>query len=347
MTSGLNVKRRTHNQGVGELDMVFLLDGSDQRRDAITWAYRLFLDRNPESDAAVADLLGSADTRRLRNIFLTSAEFAGRSAGEAAPPATVPLDHPANRVDVHLDRARGERLRKHVASTWTQLGNEAPHWSVLSDEAFRPDRIADSEADFYASGEQDVTLIEAILARHGIVPADTPRCFEFGCGLGRVTVPLAARFSQVTGCDISTSHLALAQRRITALGVPNIRLVHATADDLGMAEPFDLWFSRIVLQHNPPPVMRAILDRAFALLAPGGVAIFQVPTYAEGYAFKIEPYLAGIAAHEGVEMHCLPQAEIFAAAGQAGLVPIEVREEFSAGPSRYWISNMFVFRRLR
>src|SRR5271169_236009 len=41
----------------------------------------------------------------------------------------------------------------------------------------------------------------------------------------------------------------------------------------------DLFFSIIVLQHNPPPVILGILDAAFAGLRPGGLAFFQVPTY--------------------------------------------------------------------
>lgn len=321
-------------------------DGAPEQRDAVIWSYRLFLDRDPESDQAVANLRHADSTMELRRIFLSSAEYRSREAGFGAMPDTVALSHPAARVDVNPSADAAERLRQHVERTWTKLGNEAPHWSVLSDDAFRPERIADTEASFYASGEADAQLVDAILARHGLKPADLPHCFEFGCGLGRVTVPLARRFAQVTGCDISASHLAGAQRHISGLDLSNVELVHATAHDLGMQQPFDLWFSRIVLQHNPPPVIARVLRRAFVLLKPGGVAIFQVPTWAQGYSFDIETYLRDIGELDGVEMHCIPQTEVFAAAADAGLVTLEVREEFSAGPPMYWLSNIFVFRRV-
>lgn len=46
---------------------------------------------------------------------------------------------------------------------------------------------------------------------------------------------------------------------------------------LGMADSFDLWFSYIVLQHNPRSAIAQILQRALSLLAPGGLAILQLP----------------------------------------------------------------------
>ena len=54
--------------------------------DAIVWAYRLFLDREPESDATVermaAELSTSADIRRR---FVSSAEYRERIANSARP----------------------------------------------------------------------------------------------------------------------------------------------------------------------------------------------------------------------------------------------------------------------
>jgi FkbM family methyltransferase len=45
-------------------------------RDHVVWAYRILLDRDPESDAVIAPkLAGSRDTRELRHHVMTSAEF--------------------------------------------------------------------------------------------------------------------------------------------------------------------------------------------------------------------------------------------------------------------------------
>jgi FkbM family methyltransferase len=45
-------------------------------RDHVVWAYRLLLDRDPESEDAIgAKLAGSRDTKELRSHLMTSAEF--------------------------------------------------------------------------------------------------------------------------------------------------------------------------------------------------------------------------------------------------------------------------------
>src|SRR4029453_4697498 len=45
-------------------------------RDHVVWAYRLFLDRDPESEDVIGPkLAGSRDTAELRRHLMTSAEF--------------------------------------------------------------------------------------------------------------------------------------------------------------------------------------------------------------------------------------------------------------------------------
>ena len=112
-----------------------------------------------------------------------------------------------------------------------------------------------------------------------------------------------------------------------------------------MTGPFDLWFSWIVLQHNPPPIIALILRRCFSLLAPGGVAVFQVPTYATGYRFRIAEYLGRIGDDGGIEMHVLPQHVVLGLAAAAGCQPLEIWQDGAAGSPSAWTSNTFVFRK--
>ena len=93
-----------------------------------------------------------------------------------------------------------------------------------------------------------------------------------------------------------------------------------TADDLHPGTGYDLWYSRLVLQHNPPPVTLSILDRMFAGLAPRGLAVIHAPTYCIGYSFNIADYLAGKLGSE-MEMHFTPQKPILAARLARWLLP--------------------------
>jgi SAM-dependent methyltransferase len=183
----------------------------------------------------------------------------------------------------------------------------------------------------------------AILDRAGILPSDIPRAFEFGCGVGRVTPFLAETFRQVTAADVSNSHLTLAREQTR--GAPNVVFTLAENAEFGMSETFDFWFSKIVLQHNPPPVIAMILSRALSLLAPGGVAIFQVPTYALGYRFCLHDYMAKLPDRGEIEMHVLPQPVVFNIARSAGCEVLEVLNDGAAGNPRAWTSNTFVLRK--
>ena len=129
-------------------------------------------------------------------------------------------------------------------------------------------------------------------------------------------------------------------------GIGNVGFHRVTAENLHPAEGFDLWFSRIVLQHNPPPIIMAILERVFALLAPGGVAIFQVPTYQVGYSFSVAKYLEKPLGEE-MEMHMVPQGAVLEAAWRHGCRLLEMREDTPVvSNSPRWLSNLYAFTKV-
>jgi SAM-dependent methyltransferase len=261
----------------------------------------------------------------------------------ARPAERLPLA-PAP-IEVESEAGPGElaAMLERTGQYWERVGGEAPHWSVLTQERYRPERIAETRDEFYASGKTDLALVTGLLARHGMTPAARPRLLEFGCGVGRATLALARVFA-VTGCDVSGPHLRLARREAAARGVAGIEW-HRTRTRRPMPRGlWDVWFSRIVLQHNPPPVIAWLLREAFARLAPGGVAIFQVPTHAVGYRFRLSEYLARPEAPH-MEMHVLPQRAVFALAAEAGLSVLEVREDHVVGQPGRWLSNLFVLQR--
>ncbi len=86
-----------------------------------------------------------------------------------------------------------------------------------------------------------------------------------------------------------------------------------------------------------------VLRKALSMLAPGGIAIFQVPTYATGYKFNLASCLAAPTNTGTIEVHCLPQPVVFQIAAEAGCVPLEVREDTAMGPPSHWLSNTFMF----
>ena len=70
------------------------------------------------------------------------------------------------------------------------------------------------------------------------------------------------------------------------------------------------------------------------------MAIFQIPVYMRDYTFVVETYLSEV--EPQMEMHCLPQAEIFNLIHAVGGQVMQVRETGDIGNYGSWVSNMFV-----
>jgi len=298
--------------------------------DDVRNAYRFILGREPENaEVVAAHQRRAADLADLRRGFIGSAEFRQDVQG-------VPLTAPPPEVETVADPEALNAIIAKTGEAWAALGMVAPHHSVLSAEQYRPGRLAENESAFWESGRGDLDLVISVLRRIDRSPYDFRRCVEYGCGVGRVTAQLATVFREVVALDISAPHLEIAREHVDRV---NVRFRQVTPTDLFSVEGYDLWFSRLVLQHNPPPVTLAILDRAFAGLMPHGVAIVHVPTYCPGYSFNVVDYLSGKAF---LHMHATPQKPIFDLAWKRGCCLRDVREEGIPG----WVTNIFAFEKV-
>lgn len=322
------------------------------REEDVIAAYRLILGRYPESKDVVKRHSSASNVHQLRDAFLDSEEFRQKYANRRKADIQdltlyLPVTVPPLSIDVACPAPERRLLLERVASTWKKLGQERPHWSVLTDSKFLPDSIDHNVDEFHRSGADDLKIIRAILAR--CVPQFELRVAditEYGCGIGRVTTHLARACKAVFACDVSQSHLDLASEHIHRENLANVSFHLVTEDELNPAPECDLWFSRLVLQHNPPPVIAAILERAFAKIRRGGVAIFQVPTYWTGYSFRLSNYLKAPPSPE-MEMHVIPQQDVFRIAALCGFLPTEVREDNSVGAPHMAVSSVFCFVKQR
>lgn len=157
---------------------------------------------------------------------------------------------------------------------WTRLGEADPLWAVCVEPARRGGRWDVQE--FLASGQAEITGAMATLERLGLC-AGRDDALDFGCGAGRLTVPLTAHFRSVTGVDISPSMLA--QARALHAGNPRCRFVHNDSLTLSTLDDgsFDLVYSSLVLQHMPTDLAGAYLAEFIRVLRPGGAIVILVP----------------------------------------------------------------------
>jgi SAM-dependent methyltransferase len=165
-----------------------------------------------------------------------------------------------------------ERLQ----ADWDKLGRADPMWAILSDDALRKGGWEARETEFFASGAEE---IEVVMAEVALLAPTLPRgvALDFGCGIGRLTRPLAGYFDRVIGVDIAPSMISRARESLPA-GV-NCEFVVNDKPSLEFlpSESVDFAYTRLVLQHIPVDLSRLYIAEFIRTLRPGGLALFQVP----------------------------------------------------------------------
>jgi tRNA (mo5U34)-methyltransferase len=309
--------------------------------------YRAILLRDPDlaGMAHYTARLREHGLRRVLEEFLACDEY--RALSRTGP--NPDLNWGAKmKIQFDLSNAQIDRLWDHVSQVWTGLGTSDPFWSVLTNERYRRPKMSDVAImeEFYASGIGDVDYLRAFLNRADLTLTPDMVVAEYGCGLGRVTRFLARASARVLAFDISATHLEAARHRLEKDGITNVEFVHVDGQtSLARLTNVDLFFSIIVLQHNPPPVILGILDAAFAGLRPGGLAFFQVPTYSSGYSFEFEGFLEKEGRAKSMEMHFVPQANILRVAQARGMQVLEIKQDHLVGNYQRWVSNTFLMQK--
>jgi len=178
------------------------------------------------------------------------------------------------------DRARGRWRRVHaytaVVKDWEDLARREPYFALLNDDG-SPDvkGSANATAAFFEAGEGDIaTLLPAIVSLLGR-DVTLDRVLDFGCGAGRLTLPLARRARNAVACDIAQTILEHARRNAEQAGLHNVTFIGVEA--LAGSGPFDFICSLLVFEHIPNKPGYEIIRTLMTLLEPGGVAALHIP----------------------------------------------------------------------
>ncbi len=316
-------------------------------RNEVIYAFRLLLGREPESEATIDHFQQAPTWANLRDLFLQSTEFKTKIKPDAfIDGSTDFITSPPSFVDVEISDEHFDRLVSHVQAAWETLGREQPHWSVLTNPKFLPDNIDANVGGFYDTGESSVQILEKAAARAAKdLPANWT-CFELGCGVGRVTSFLARRFKHVVAADISYPHLQIASEYLSSKGARNVAFLQIKSlETLERLEPFDAFYSIIVLQHNPPPLIYRMLQLILSKVRVGGCVYFQTPVAQHNYRFSIDEYLAKVENGEGgMEMHVLPQVHLFRLLDENGFRILDLQRDNWPGPGFHSVT-VFAERR--
>jgi SAM-dependent methyltransferase len=298
------------------------VDRPASRRDVIA-CYHTFLGRPPESEAVVDHAL--ADRPGLWAVirrFSTCPEALRRQEQEAARRYSQEQD--GRGIEFTASPAKMAQLTGHIEQVWSHYGRTDAYYSVLTHPAYLMERITGAGIDsFYATGAETVGQFERVRQRNDVAPDPSASILELGCGVGRLGEAFRRLYQTYIGVDISAEHLQIARERFRFRNLDHVQL-YDLRKFLQGDTTYDIFYSFLVLQHNPPPIIYNLLDTCLGRLNAGGYAYFQAPCFLYDYSFSIDDYLAGRGRKDEMEMHALPQHLIFGLLRKHGLVPIEV-----------------------
>jgi len=163
---------------------------------------------------------------------------------------------------------------------WERLAQANPYWAVLTEDEFKDNVSGETLASFFARGQQDVNaFLEQI---HGLFPSFAPpfeSLIDFGCGAGRLIIPMAQMAKQAYGIDVSKTMREATLRNAAEAGLDNIECFENPETLVKQGTKVDWVNSFIVLQHVEPRRGYFLINDLLQCVKPGGIASLHIPLF--------------------------------------------------------------------
>lgn len=164
---------------------------------------------------------------------------------------------------------------------WEKWGQSDPYFGVITHEKFRNKNLSDEvKKEFFDSGRDHIGRILDLCRKHLDPRFEVRRAADFGCGTGRLVIPLAEISREVVGIDISPSMLREAQKNCEDLSLSNASFILSDDQLSKLQGQFNFIHSFIVFQHMPVKRGEQVLARLMDHLEDGGILALQF-TYAK------------------------------------------------------------------
>ncbi|MFH1146354.1 MAG: class I SAM-dependent methyltransferase [Pseudomonadota bacterium] len=164
---------------------------------------------------------------------------------------------------------------------WEKSGKNDPYYGVLTLEKYRSVNLTEeNKEEFFDSGYGHLDHILMKIERYIEQDFIIRKALDFGCGVGRLLVPLAEIAESVTGIDVSQAMLDEAKKNCEARAIKNASFLKSDDSILPLSGKYNFIHSFIVFQHIPVRRGECIFRNLLGLLDDGGVCVIHF-TYAK------------------------------------------------------------------
>ena len=162
---------------------------------------------------------------------------------------------------------------------WEKFGESDPYYGVVSHENYKKENLSKEEINkFFLTGRE---YVDDIIENIKIIDKNFEiiNALDFGCGVGRLLIPLAKRSSRAIGIDISASMLNECRKNCERYDVNNVSLYNSI-NEIQAIEKINFIHSFIVFQHIPLKQGYRLFEALVGLLERGGIGVLHF-TYAK------------------------------------------------------------------
>ena len=288
------------------------------KKSDIIFLYKKLLNRDPENFEVVEEKMSNESLIGVISEFIDSREFQENLIACST-----------NQVELEASPKDFLELCTRVVKQWTKLGEEKPHWSVISDPKFMPRELEKHNDEFWSSGDSTVQDIFKKCVELKLEINMKGIGLELGAGVGRLSFPLSKRISKLLALDVSRGNLSLLQNKQSR--ETNIEpILISSFEQFKTFSNIDFFISLITLQHNPPPLQRFILQSIFESMNSHAVGVFQIPIHTPHFTFNTKAFLEGSATE--MDMFSLPIDKIFELCRESNVSIVHVEQDNLAGP---------------
>lgn len=165
---------------------------------------------------------------------------------------------------------------------WEKFGEKDPYYGVLSDDRYHRDKLNENTMEeFFESGRAHIQWTLDTIRKHLDPDYTLGSALDFGCGVGRLLLPLAEHFKRTVGIDVSDSMLAEARKVCAERGHAEIELVRSDDELSQLKGSFDLIHATLVFQHIDSRRGLPLVEKLLGHLNDGGVLSIQFPYHRE------------------------------------------------------------------
>jgi 2-polyprenyl-6-hydroxyphenyl methylase/3-demethylubiquinone-9 3-methyltransferase len=179
---------------------------------------------------------------------------------------------------------------------------------------------------------------------HSLVPLSSKVVLDVGCGGGILSDSMARKGAEVTGIDLSTKALRVAQLHALEANTSNVSYRETSAEAIALEQPgsFDVVTCMEMLEHVPDPA--SVVKACSELVKPGGWVFFStINRRPKAFLFAIlgAEYLLQMlpkGTHEYAKL--IRPSELAGYCRLAGLELVQTKGlEYNPLTRRYWLSQ--------